>query len=195
MELLKSYGFSGFLHTTEFENFVKIFKLRKILPRNIATDFKDVADQDVINRTKEEIKNSLRFYYKEKTPTNFAAKYTNPVMLVFNRALIFDSKAKFASGNAGSQYTVITKNAEKALEFDWELIFERGFHSESKCEVEDEEMRKYVIKHRRNAEFLYEGELSTENIESIVFKQTADYDKAKELFGNDPRFCIKPELF
>jgi hypothetical protein len=196
LNLLESYGFFGFLHSTEFENFVKIFKEKQIRPRSMVADFKDAANQDVISQTCESVKNCLRFYYKEKTPTNYTARYSSPVMLVFDPALLFDSNAKFASGNAGGRYTIVTDSAETAFtSFEWNLIFERGFYSDSECEIDDFDLKKYVILNRRNAEFLYEGALSTDKVIAVYFKYPNAYNKAVHIFGDDCRFQIRPDLF
>jgi len=195
LALLQSYGFFGFLHSTEFENFISIFKSKQILPRNKLTSFRDVANQGVICNTYESVKNCLRFYYKEKTPTNYKANYINPVMLVIDPLLIFDFRAKFASGNAGSNSTVITQFAEIALSFDWDLIFERGSFADSQYSSDDYYTKRNVIKNRRNAEFLYEGILSTDKIVTVFFKYKEAYNKAINIFGKDSRFQVGPKRF
>lgn len=66
-----NYQFDGFYHYTDFDNYIKIMKLSKLLSRNEARKygFVDAAEQSVIEKTHEKVKDYVRFYYKEKTPT------------------------------------------------------------------------------------------------------------------------------
>ena len=197
LALLHSYGFIGFMHTTEYRNLLGILKSRAIIPRYSLSkeEFIDVANQDVLLHTNIDITQTTRFYYKEKTPTNFKANYTNPVIIIVNELIIFDPKAIFCSGNAGSDFTVKTKIAEEALKFNWELIFERGIHSESKCEITDQIKKRSIITNHRNAEFLYDGKVATDKITKIIFKKENASTEFENLIHSDCDIQIKPEYF
>lgn len=183
------YGFEGFLHTTEIYNFKKIVERGQLIPRKRLNDsgeqFIDKADQSVISITKENIKDCCRFYYYFKTPTNYNAEYNHPVILVFSEKLVYDERALFASGNAAKHDTRITNEPEEAIKkyfINWDAVFERGAHSQSKY-FKNEEDKEY-LNSIRNTDFLIKGSVPIELIEKVYFKTQEDMFEAEE-------FCDK----
>ena len=193
--VLKSYGFEGFIHTTELSNFESILKIGKLVPRNYLLDknitFTDKANQDIIQRTKDFVKLCCRFYYAYKTPTNHSAYYDKPISLVFDETLAYYPKnAYFASRNAC--FGSYTNEIDSALQFDWEGVFERGSHSLSKyfkpdCS-EDFASLKKRINAIRNAEFLFFGTVPLSFIKKIVVYNKSVYEELRMLC-DDGLFC------
>ncbi len=193
LEMLESFGFEGFLHTTNFDNFIKIYTTNEIKSRlqlekeNIK--FSDNANKEIIDTTLPFIKNKVRCYYRSKTPTNYGAalefEQDRPVILVLDKQLIYDKEAFFTNMNAASSLSCRTKNIETALEFNWEEIFKKGPHSSLD----------YMAKKYRNAEFLLPSPVSMLKVEKIIFKFNEDKDKAIEEFGKDIRFEHNPNMF
>ncbi|MDR3263886.1 MAG: DUF4433 domain-containing protein [Clostridiales bacterium] len=178
LEQLKGYSFDGFLHTTEFENFINIIKSEKLCSRENVSGFIDRADPKVLEQTADSVKNCVRFYYAPKTPTNFRAKYQNPVLLVFNEDLIYEKGVKFTSGNAAAiSKSIITENADDAKSFDWNEIFKRGSHYTSI-------FGNNGITNKRNAEFLYPISVSTKKLVKVIFKYLSDKIKAEEILSS-----------
>ena len=177
LSILDQYGFEGFLHTTELSNFEKIITCGKLFSREKAKNFIDRADPDVIEHTDISILSYCRFYYYFNTPTNFRAKYINPVIMVFDKDLIYNKNIIFYEGNAASHYSKKITNATEALNVNWDAVFERGPYFISKY-YQTEEDSKYITR-MRNSEFLLKDEVSIENIQKIYFKTQKDCDFAK----------------
>ena len=195
-----SYNFIGFLHTTNLSNFVKIyedgflFSREYMMQNNIK--FEDNAMPEVINITNEFVKHNVRFYYRIKTPTNYRAYHSynqsNPVLLVFDKKIIFDDDVAFSDGCAASNKSTITKNAETAINFKWEDIF-------SQTPLTEEEVIMNMMGNGptryRNAEFLYPIKISIDKVNKIYFKNKADMDYAVNILGVDDRFEVNALMF
>lgn len=191
--LLEKFGFVGFLHTANFNNFVNIYKSNLLKSRNQLLNegfkFVDNAETSVLEHTNENIKSKVRFYYRPITPTNYSAymwhNQKNPVMLIFDKNLIFEEDVSFCDGCAGSSSTTETKKAKNALNFNWEEIFSTGpFNNDD-----------FIKKNHRNAEFLTASPVSVNKATKICFRNYEDYVKACKLFGQDSRFKYNPKLF
>lgn len=206
INMLKSnYQFDGFHHYSDFKNFLDIMNTGKLLSRNEALKrgFTDSADQDVIGKTPEKVKDYVRFYYKEKTPTlynNEGIKINNssphmplPVLLLFNENIInHHTDIAFTSGCGGSKYSRITKNIQDATTFDWETIF-------SRCPIPTDEnslmacgwdINKATIINKRNAEFLVNKEIDVKHIKKIIFRSPADKKHAELMLGKNKLYEI-----
>ena len=186
-------GFMGFLHTTNFDNFIKIYKSEFLKSRNQLTaegiSFEDNAEFGVLENTQDIIKTKVRFYYRPITPTNISAFYnhnqTNPVLMAFDKGLIFNEDVMFCNGCAGNGSTKIVKTAKEALMFNWKEIFDKGPY----------DSWDNIAKNYRNAEFLVNSPISIEKAIKFYFQNEADFNKACELLGQDVRFEYNPELF
>ena len=195
LELWWSYGFEGFLHTTELENFQRIINSGYLLSRNKAEGYIDRADKEVIEHTRAFVFDYCRFYYYFKTPTNYKAGYKNPVILVFSDDLIYNDQIIFCSGNAASKYTSFNKSAKDVLNRCWKAVFERGPYTASK--YVHSEIGEWIIKNIRNAEFLLKDQVNINKICRVYFKTEADLNAAK-LFSPEwltERFFIDKDKF
>lgn len=179
---LKFYGFKGFVHTTEIDNFKSIIKSGFLFSRNTLKNnnvkFVDKAIKDIINNTSYFIKSCCRFYYAEGTPTNYRANYTQPVILIFSDALIedFEDKIYFTHKNAACSDVEITSSLRDAYNFDWEGIFERGYYSKSKFYNKETGISPNDhIKQIRNAEFLVKDNVPISYIKEIIVFNEEDY--------------------
>lgn len=193
LDLWKNHDFLGFLHTTNFENFVNIYKTKFLKSRNQLISegfvFEDNAESTVLEKTLESVKSKVRFYYRPITPTNISAylwhNQKNPVLIVFDENLIFEREVLFCDGCAGSNLTTSTKTAKDALRFNWKEIFSIGpFNTDD-----------FVLKNHRNAEFLINSPISLERAIKFYFRNCKDYVNACELFGGDVRFEHNPKMF
>ena len=207
--LQKYFQFQGFFHTTTFDNFIKIMECETLYSRyslsSKSISYKDISLNEVINQTKKDIIKFVRFYYREKTPTNYdnegikPKKVLNsgsnlqahsplPVILIFNPNIIYDNpKVRFADGNAAKQKTTLYRSFTDLVNMDWESVF----HKNIIMEYED----RSTITNKRNSEILYYDSISTRNIEKIIFRSNADYKRAKLLLGDDKRYVVNPEYF
>lgn len=200
--LLKDKGFIGFIHTTEYENFRHIFEDKFLIPRSQLVNFVDKSNQSVISNTDDFVKNCVRFYYARKTPTNYAANYKNPVMIIFKPEIIYDDNAYFCNITAASRGAKITQDVKEALLYEWDKIFDR--RPFSYC-CEDDYMSDYYsdyyediiakLKKLRNCEFLIHNKVSIDNAIRIIFKYRTDYEKAIQSFGCDERFIVNQSMF
>lgn len=189
---LNYHKFEGFIHTTEIENFKSILESGYLYPRNNLIhrkiNFKDAAEMGVLEKTENFIKNCCRFYYYYKTPTNYNAtiegKYKNPIIIVFDKTLAYENNVFFCPKNA--QQGIKTNSAKKALNYDWEGIFERGDRYMSKyCHGELTEEITREISHIRNAEFLVHGSVSISFIHKIYVSSQTQFDSLKSFCNHE----------
>lgn len=188
MTQLEQYDFEGFIHTTEIDNFKNILKDGYLYPRNTLvnknTKFIDAAEISVLRQTEDFVKSCCRFYYYYKTPTNYTAKYENPIILVFDKKLAYGNNVFFCPVNA--QQGKRTSLAKEALNFDWNGIFERGGRSKSKyCSGELTHEISEKISKIRNAEFLVQGNVSIEYIHKICVSSQRQYDLLKSFCSDE----------
>jgi hypothetical protein len=199
LDKLYSYGFEGFLHTANINNFISIYKTGYLYSREELTQlgipFEDNAMKEIIDGTSDFIRKKTRFYYRPITPTNVSAykyyKQTKPVLMVFDPDLIFDSKVYFSDGCARAYISRIVEDPTIAIKYEWDKIFD----STPLYQIPNEEYNKDDIMHYRNAEFLYPHKVSTDKIIKIYFKRKADMDYAISQVGNDPRFVLDNSKF
>lgn len=178
LAILEKYGFEGFLHTTELENFQRIIISGYLLSRKKVEEFIDKADKEVIEQTTEFVLNCCRFYYYFKTPTNYRAGYSKPVILVFDKELIFKEKLFFSEGNAASKFFRPKISAKDALSINWHGVFERGAYSSSKYVDSMGNNAGYVTR-IRNSECLIRDKVDIKYIDKVYFKTETDYHEAK----------------
>lgn len=210
INMLKSnYQFDGFHHYTDFVNFLDIMNTGKLLSRNEALKcgFIDAAEQSVIDKTSEKVKEYVRFYYKEKTPTiydNEGKKVDNslphmpiPVLLLFNETIINHTNIAFTSGCGGSKYSQITKNLQMSMNFDWKTVFNRGWipTDEDMIMTLGYDPNKANVINKRNAEFLYYKEIDIEHIKKIIFRSPADKKHAILALGENELFKVDASKF
>jgi len=195
--------FNGFIHYTNFTNFIKILKDGKLFSRNSLhkNSFFDSANTEVIGKTKNHYKNYVRLFYKENTPTTYRnigikLKLNTypyhmpiPVILRFSETLINRDDILFLNGGAYNPEKH-TPCAKEARAFDWETIFSRG-------PISGEDYERKIVKTARNAEFLVNKSININQIKSIVFRSPADLKVAKLLSRDVFQFerIVNPKLF
>lgn len=191
LELLNSFDFKGFLHTTNFENFLSIYRLNKILPRIKLNNIKfvDNANPEIINKTSDFLKKCVRFYYRPITPTNVSAyrdfNQKKQVILVLDKNEIYNKNAYFSDMNAKSSYARCSCKAKNALNYNWKSIFANDILNEYD----------FFEKSERNAEFLIFGDVDLSKITQIVFRTTFDMDEAIKILRPDKRFVVNSLMF
>ena len=209
LSLLEQHGFEGFHHYTDFKNFIRIMKEKKLYSRTEAETKgflqTDAAENAVIAKTDSFVKDKVRFYYKEDTPTLYRnegirhdddfgkdehnAHMPIPVLLLFEKDLIFEPGVYLTNGGCGSIYTQKTNDFNKALSYDWDEIFKRGPYGSIFPQEHS------VIKNRRNAEFLFPKAVSIDRLKAIVFRCEADKKHAEFILGENDLFQVNPNKF
>ena len=204
-KLKQNYNFDGFIHTTNFDNFINIMYSDAIYSRNYIEkhhiEHTEIALPQVIEKTNHFYKNYVRFYWRVKTPTNFrnegikpkiALKYNNfahsanPVIFIFEPKIAFDENTLFTNVNAAI-HDVEAKPIPDSS-FDFRHIFHCG-------SIEDEFLKTKIIP-ARCAEFLYPKEISIKKCSKIIFRNIADYERAILILGyKDERFCVDEHQF
>lgn len=208
-KLIKEFLFDGFHHYTEFSNFVQIMNNGYLFCRNEAAKicFQDAAEQSVIDKTDQDVFTYVRFYYKERTPTNYineGIKIDNtdphmpiPVLLLFNEDIIYYDDVAFTSGCGGSKHSEKTRNIEEALHYDWKTVFSRGkiIADEDDIAMSGYDTHKANIINKRNAEFLYRHQIEADKIKKIIFRCPADMKNAISIIGANDLFEVNPQKF
>ena len=207
LDYMDKKGFVGFLHTTNFSNFVSIYKGKKLLSRNklkaLGAFFDDCAEVDIIEGTDNDVKDSNRFYFRAKTPTNYSAfryhNQKNPVIFVLKKECIFDRSVVFYDGNARASNSKWTKSALVAYSlFKWNCIFSDVIaydNDETNEFLRIEGCSLGELKRMQNAEVLFKNDLDLDLFDKICFRTVQDYQIAVGLFGRDKRFVCDPKMF
>lgn len=209
LSVLENHGFEGFHHYTDFKNFLKIFERKKLYSRAEAENKKvlinDAAQKTIIDKTPQSIKDKVRFYYMENTPTlcrnmgirhvddfaqdDYGAHMPIPVLLLFKKELLLEKDVNVSSGGCGSFLTKITSSFEEALLYDWDEIFKR----EPIRNVTDAERK--VIRNKRNAEFLFPKAVGLDSLKAVVFRSEADKKHAEFILGKNNLFRVDLNKF
>jgi hypothetical protein len=131
-KLKQEYGFQGFLHYTDFSNFLQIMRDGYLYSRVRALQGRlrqDAANQSILRNTEYDLKKYARFFYRPNTPTlycNEGIKRGNtyphmpiPVLLVFSEDILYhDHDMLFLDRGGGNRDKVVTSDPREALEFD-----------------------------------------------------------------------------
>jgi len=202
-KLKKKFNFNGLYHFTDFTNLENIFRSGYLKSRRLVlseeSSFHNGAENEVIDQTSFNIIDSVRFYYKEKTPTlynNEGIKVDNepphipiPVYLIFDYEIIYLENSIFSSCNAASIYAEFGSDIEFFKNMDWENIFHRGALSI------DDSFEKHDIIRKRNAELLIKEKVDINYLKKIVFRSSTDYKRAINLFGCNDYYDVDASLF
>lgn len=209
---LNEYGFEGFHHYTDFNNFIKIFRSQKLFSRSSMNnrEYVDAADVKVISQTNSRIFDYVRFFYKEKSPTIYANEGIKkidfleksphmplPVLLIFSENIIFHENVAFLDGCGGSKSSTFTENISEALKFNWDNIFSRGFipTNNDDFDLYGYDIEHNKIKNQRNAEFLYLNNIETSHIKKIIFRSYTDLKQAQEILGLSNLYLVDRNKF
>jgi hypothetical protein len=202
-QLKAEYNFKGLYHFTDFKNLHSIFKTGNLKSRaecqNNELDFLDAADEEVISKTKDKVKECVRFYFKEKTPTlyrNEGIKVNNskphipiPVYLLFDYELIVLENTVFSSCNAASSYVEFGKSTDFLRNMDWDKIFHRD-----PLPLESSPLKSEIIS-KRQAELLSLTDISLDYLNKVIFRSDADYKRAVNIFGEKVNFKVDSSIF
>ncbi len=200
--LQNEFQFEGFHHYTDFQNFIKIMREGILHSRAtlLSQSFFDSGAQNIIENTDRDIKKFVRFFYKGRTPTlyhnegikpgNVVPHMPIPVLLIFGEDIAKHAGVEYLAGSGSrKERNETTDSAEAKIKFDWQLIFSRGPYVVDQYDPKSIE-RKKLVTNKRNAEFLYPQKISTEYLKKIIFRTPADLKHAKEVLGEDVRFCL-----
>ena len=187
--LLSNNGCEGLFHMTDIKNLNRILKdgmlYSRLNPRN--SNLIDSANPNVIQHTKEEFKNYVRFYFKEKTPTYYNMEgillektqghIPIPCLLIFSLEATKLKHSRFSDGNVSSIHTKTYDTVSSILdgqiyEIPWDKILCRGYY-ESIDFAEETRIR--------NAEYLIKDEVSLGFVEKIIFRSQCELDLALKI--------------
>ncbi|WP_284035620.1 DarT ssDNA thymidine ADP-ribosyltransferase family protein [Neobacillus sp. 114] len=189
------YKFDGFYHMTAFENLASILGQGKFFSRAkrpMKIDMRSMLPEthSVLSNTTEYIQNCVRFYFRPKTGTfyHFEQALGDKIAIIkLNKALLSESNAKIAIGNAGSKYCeLIDVNVEDLKLVNIDLIFHSSGRTNNNYE-----------KNLRQSELLIPKEVSTKFIDSIIFRSTEDLLSYKNQYGitRGYRFIVNKDQF
>lgn len=205
LKILKSnYGFEGFIHSTNFDNFIKIIKSKELCSRDYllknGISFNDIANQNIVTQ-QENLRKYVRFYFRCKTPTyyrnegiksekslnkeNNKAHSAIPVILIFNAEIAKNDNCRYKAQNRMNEQC---KNSIFLLREYWDYIFQND--SISFINKNYKQFAKYKM-----AEFLYPEKISTNYIVKIIFRSICDKERAIQILGDNPLFEVNDSYF
>ncbi|CAF0839135.1 unnamed protein product [Rotaria sordida] len=191
--------FAGYVyHYTHLENAASILRDHAIKSRNnlSSNNFKDSAAKDVIQKTRIEVKDYARFYFRPLTPTqycnenlglpNLSNQYGNqpmcPIPIIFRIDLaailsIKDIQWKVSLGNMASPQTEFDNTLNIVKRFDFQGVFfdictDRGKYSSQ---------QEFLIKSQLNFD-----QLKEENITIIFQDENARYSLERMILYDYP---------
>jgi hypothetical protein len=186
--LKRKYSFRGFIHCTDILNLNSIFFHRKLFSRHNAKRYivVDAADKEIINNTPDVILNSVRFFYRDKTPTLYANEGVKktmdephmpiPVLLIFDESIIYYTNKLFYNGGAANSRSRSTKSAQVALNFPWEQIFYKGPVPNGNNDFTEvfniNDGR--LLTSKKNSEFLIYDSVSIDKMNKLIFRSPAE---------------------
>ncbi|MDB8803598.1 DarT ssDNA thymidine ADP-ribosyltransferase family protein [Romboutsia sp. 1001216sp1] len=199
--LKQQYNFKGLYHFTDFENLESIFKSGYLYSRNGCNKnkiiFKDGANHDVLDKAQDTVHDSVRLYYRPKTPTLYdnegvkLKEYCDkihipmPVYLLFDEELLYLDTTKFSNGNATRSDIGCTYEFFQSM--DWSAIFHSTwFYPEE---------RDYIV-NKRHAELLSSKPISIDKyLKSIIFRCEADRKRAINVYGHNSKYEVDLSIF
>lgn len=219
LKIFKSnYGFEGFIHSTNFDNFIRIMKSKELCSRDYllknGISFSDIANQNIVTQ-QENLRKYVRFYFRCKTPTNYrnegikSEKSLNKKDIYINInqeikeeennkahsaipvILIFDAeiaKNDNCRYKAQNRMNEQCKNSIFQLREYWDYIFEND--SISFINKNYKQFAKYKM-----AEFLYPEKISTNYIVKIIFRSICDKERAIQILGENSLFDVDNSYF
>lgn len=144
LELLKNLNsklspWKGYIyHFTHVENAANILKSHSISCRNQVNNFQDSAGKNLINRTRTDVKNFARFYFRPHTPTQFhnellGARRSNinalcPVPIFFRFKIedvlkLCGSKCAVSNGNLATRWARYGNSVNFLKSFDFDNVY------------------------------------------------------------------------
>jgi hypothetical protein len=191
--------FSGYVyHHTHLENAVSILRDRALKCRNrlLPDEFKDSAARDVIQTTRNEVKDYARFYFRPLTPTQYcnenlglpnqSNRYGNqpmcPVPIVFRIDLkailsIQNIQWKVSLGNMANRQTEFDNTMNVIRKFDFQGVYAHGGTERGKYSSQQE----FLIESQLNFD-----ELKPEDITIIFQDENAHYSLSHMVTHNHP---------
>lgn len=182
-------------HFSDINNIISILETNHLYSRNLAIKkdllIVDIASEEVISKTKYEIKNFVRLYFRPKTPTQYRNEGIRPlnqreihshcpvpIYLMFDSASILSlPNSKFSKGNLAKKDTSYTDDIKKLYQFPFNLIYHDSF-------FHDEIEKKRVIRHR-NAEVIIPKSLNLDSLKLIVCRSEAEKDTLLNLLNKN----------
>ena len=202
LELLKNLNsqcspWKGYIyHFTHVENAANILKSHSILSRNQLNNFQDSAGKNLINRTRTDVKNFARFYFRPHTPTQFhnellGARRSSihalcPVPIFFRFKLedvlkLCGSKCAVSNGNLATGWARYGNSVNFLRYFDFDNVYSSI----------EEVGRKIFIKASQQ-EFIIKDRLNFKKISfDVICRNEQDKITLLSLIGKDSEYASK----
>lgn len=184
-------------HFADLVNVVSILKGQALYSRGGITrgkaDWLDSASPDIIDQTKAELKDFVRFYFRPRTPTLYSnegfrpkdrrmfggAHCPIPIYLLFDfEALICREDSQFSYGSLARPDVPVYNTAEAFTEFPFDMVYH-----DSRFEPEDKDR---VIFHR-HAEVIIPHKIGLESLKQIWCRTPAEYETLHTLLPDPLR--------
>lgn len=169
-------------HFTDITNAVEIIKAEKLYARDNPLNHmvNDNASTEIINITKDDFKNFVRFYFRPKTPTQFHnegykprecrkehykdADIPVPIFFLFEACeMLALPNAYFSETSLASQQSSLTNDFEEFKTFDFIKIYSDGPYCDK------------ALKLYRHAELVVKAECDLKHLRQILCRSQAEY--------------------
>lgn len=176
-------------HYTDLQNAVRILTDGYVYSRAEAERLDRLivssGSSEVLSGTSEFVKQSVRFYFRPKTPTQYWAEgirsnnvwvppqYSNahcpvPIFFLFDSAeVLARADCRFSDGNLASPRHRIFSTAEELAQLPWNKIYHNGRYDPTKPDETD-------IKFRRCAEAIVPNKIDLEALQYICCRSEAE---------------------
>lgn len=171
---------------------------RKLLEQNNA-NWLDVASQQVLERTSEEVKNSVRFYFRPKTPTQYQiegikskdtlndSKYHQhcrmPVFLLFDIIETLSRRdSQFSDGNLASRRSKKFIQPKDLWNLPWKGIYHNSYL---------DPLQKSEITRQRCAEIIIPEKIDLNGLKYIYCRSEAEKETLLSILQENPEVFAK----
>lgn len=183
---LKGYKYLGFFHETSIKNIDSIYKNNGILSRHLINNnnilIDDIAEHEVLNKTKDKFFDCARFYLRPKTPAHYKFKNVDTCIFVCDYDIIKNEDDIYMTEKIATapQHIYDLNNIDDINyiidNFNFKAIYNTAY-------VDPSELRDY-----KSAEFLKENMVELKYLKAIIFRHQSD---KLEFRNNYPNWNIE----
>jgi len=189
-------------HYTDLPNVPKILKEGYLYSRNYLEShnakWRDVASHQVLEKTSEDTKNSVRFYFRPRTPTQYRIEGIKsktsiaqstfpqhcpiPIFLLFDIVDILSRvNSQFSEGNLASEWSNTFNNPADLYNLPWRLIYHTGSF----------DPRQREITRHRCAEIVIPQKIDLNGLKYIFCRSEAEKETLLHLLKENPKISDK----
>ena len=215
-KIKNNYGFEGFIHSTNFDNFIKIIKLKELCSRDYllknSISFNDLANQNIVTQ-QENLRKYVRFYFRCKTPTYYRNEGIKSEKSLNKKDVYININQEIKEEENNKAHSAIPVilifNAEIAKNDNCRYKIQNRMNEQCKNSILQQKGWDwdYIFandpitsinknyKQYRMAEFLYPEKISTNYIVKIIFRSICDKERAIQILGDNPLFEVNDSYF